>query len=78
MLKLFRHALHFAMRRDEDLIDRCRIEHAVSFGYLLDDSDGFVIAQFAELDERRLTFLTGLRCRVLGSNDTIASEISGP
>jgi hypothetical protein len=51
VLKFFRHALHFAMGRDENLIDRGRIERAVSFRYLLHDADCFVIAKFGELDE---------------------------
>src|SRR6185369_11682684 len=59
MLKLFRHALHLAMRGNQDLIDCCRIQNAVLFRYLLDDPDGFVIAKLSELDQD-LCFLDGL------------------
>jgi hypothetical protein len=47
------------MRSDEDLIDGYRIEHAVVFGYLLDDADSFVISEFFELDQD-VSFLDGL------------------
>ena|SRR6185369_9100990 len=59
MLKLFRHALHLAMRGNQNLIDCCRIQNAVLFRYLLDDPDGFVIAKLSELDQD-LCFLDGL------------------
>ena len=50
VLKLLGHALHLAMRSDEDLIDGLWIEYAAVFGHLLDDSRCFMITEFAELD----------------------------
>lgn len=69
MLKLFRHALHFAMRGDENLVDRRRVEHAFVFRYLLDDSNRFVITKASELIQH-VSFLHGLALKCDGIKRT--------